>query len=255
MKFIQIVFSPTGGTQKVADTIMTSWDPSFERIDLSDANKDFNEIQLQKEDVALIAVPSFGGRVPELAISRLKEIHGNGAMSVLVCVYGNRAYEDTLVELQDTAEQCGFRTIAAVAAIAEHSIMHQYATGRPDEKDKEELHQFAKQILEKIHTNPSGWTTANIPGNHPYKKAGSTPLIPKADKNCNSCGICAEKCPAQAIDLNNPKETNSKKCISCMRCVSICPQSARKVNGALVAMAALAIKKACSERKNNELYY
>ena len=72
--------------------------------------------------MAVIAVPSYGGRVPGTAAGRLGAIRGNGARAVLVCVYGNRAYEDTLVELQDIAKQAGFRVTAAVAAVAEHSI-------------------------------------------------------------------------------------------------------------------------------------
>ncbi len=112
------------------------------------------------------------------------------------------------------------RVIAAVAAIAEHSIMHQYAAGRPDAKDK----------------------------------SGLTGLVPKEGNRCINCGLCAKQCPAQAINKENLKVTNGKKCISCMRCVVKCPQSARKVNGVLVSVAAFAIKKACSTRKENELY-
>ncbi|HJA91659.1 MAG TPA: EFR1 family ferrodoxin [Candidatus Eisenbergiella merdipullorum] len=254
MNIVQIVFSPTGGTQKVADIITGEWGKPVRKIDLSDAKTDFSAISLDQEDLAVIAVPSFGGRVPALAAQRLGELHGNGAECVAVCVYGNRAYEDTLIELNDAAVQSGFRVIAGIAAIAEHSIMHQYATGRPDAQDQEELKGFAKKILDKVSAGPADLSAPQILGNHPYKKAGGAGLVPKADHNCNGCGLCAQKCPAQAISVENPRETDSKKCISCMRCVEICPQSARKVNSAMVAVAALAIKNACSVRKDNELF-
>lgn len=252
MRVVQIVFSPTGGTQKVADTITSEWDKPAEKIDLSDPKTDFAAVSLEKEDIAVIAVPSFGGRVPALATERLEKVHGNGAMCVAVCVYGNRAYEDTLIELTDTAAKSGFRVIAGIAAIAEHSIMHQYATGRPDDEDKSELQGFAEKILAKI--SGADMSAPQIPGNRPYKKAGGAGLVPKANYKCNACGLCAEKCPAQAISRETPRETDGKKCISCMRCVSICPQSARKVNSAMVSVAAMAIKKACSEKKHNELF-
>ena len=255
MALVQITFSPTGGTEKVADIIAEEWEGQVTRIDLSDAKTDCSKIKLEQGDVALISVPSYGGRVPELASKRLMKINGNQARCVIVCVYGNRAYEDTLVELQDIVENCGFRVIAAISAVAEHSIMHQYAAGRPDKKDTEELRGFAKKIYRKLMDDETSTSAFKVPGNRPYKKAGGAGLVPKAAKECVSCGLCAENCPAQAISKDNLKTADSKKCISCMRCVAACPKSARKVNGALVSAAALAIKKACSERKEVELFY
>lgn len=252
MEIVQIIFSPTGGTQKVADLITGEWDPPVRKVDLSDAKADFSVVSLGEDDLALIAVPSFGGRVPAVAVQKLEQIRGNQARCVVVCVYGNRAYEDTLLELSDAAEKSGFRVIAGISAIAEHSIMHEYAAGRPDEQDKEELQGFAKKIMEKVQSTSDA--SPQIPGNRPYKKAGGGGLVPKADRKCTACSLCAEQRPVQAIPKDNPKETDSKKCISCMRCVSICPQGARKVNGAMVAVAALAIKKACAEWKNCELF-
>lgn len=254
MRYAQIVFSPTGGTQKVSDAITEAWGNPVDRVDLSDAGSDFSKVSFEEGDAVLIAVPSYGGRVPGLAGNRLKQIHGNHAQCVIVCVYGNRAYEDTLVELQDMAEECGFRVMAAIAAVAEHSIMHQYATGRPDEQDIGELHDFAKKIRGKLENKDVTSHVLEIPGNRPYKKAGGGGLVPKADKKCVGCGLCAEECPAQAISRDHIRTADSGKCISCMRCVVRCPESARKVNDAMVSAVALAIKKACSEKKGNELF-
>lgn len=254
MKFIQIVFSPTGGTQRVADAITESCSKDIERIDLSDAAKDFSTVNIEKDDYVLIAVPSFGGRVPAVATERLSKINGNKAKCAIVCVYGNRAYDDTLIELKDTAEKSGFTVSAAVVAIAEHSIVHQYATGRPDNEDVKKLQRFFAKIIEKFNNSDFSETSITVPGNSNYKKAGAGGVIPKAGKECVSCKMCAEKCPVGAIDTNNPKATDPKKCISCMRCVSICPKNARKVNGAMVAVVGLAIKKACSVKKECELY-
>ncbi len=250
MDIVPITFSPTGGTQRVADAVTEALGTPVHKIDLTDAR--LQTTHLAKEDVAVIAVPSFGGRIPALATQRLAQVHGNQARCVAVCVYGNRAYEDTLIELRDLAEQCGFRVIAAIAAVAEHSIMHQYAAGRPDQQDQDELRNFTGKILEKL--DRSDGSVPEVPGNRPYKKAGGAGLTPKADGSCNGCGLCAKSCPAQAISRENLKVADSKKCISCMRCVVRCPQAARKVSGALVSIAALAIKKACSVRKSNELY-
>ncbi len=247
MNVVEIVFSPTGGTEKAADIIARTWSENAVKIDLSNPKTDFAKCEINKEDMVLIAMPSFGGRAPAIAISRLKQIAGNGAKCTLVCVYGNRAYEDTLAEMEDAAKQSGFRVIAAIAAVAEHSIIPKYAAGRPDSSDKAQLTDFARRILSK------DGEAASIPGNRPYKKSSGGGLVPKAAKDCVKCGLCARECPVQAIDPET-LTADAKKCISCMRCVKRCPHGARKVNGAMVAAAALAIKKACSVRKENELF-
>ena len=247
MNVVEIIFSPTGGTEKVAHIIGKQWSENTVKIDLSDANTDFSRCVINEEDQVLIAMPSFGGRAPVVAIERLKKIAGNGAKCTLVCVYGNRAYEDTLVEMEDAAKESDFRVIAAIAAVAEHSIMPQYAANRPDASDEKQLAGFAAQIASRDEN------AVSIPGKRPYKKSGGAGLVPKPNKDCVKCGLCAEKCPVQAI--NSPNFTaDSKKCISCMRCVKLCAHDARKVNGAMVSIAAMAIKKACSVRKENELF-
>ncbi len=254
MKLYQIDFSPTGGTARVADVISKALEMPVSKIDLSEAATDFSAVSLEKEDLAVIAVPSYGGRVPATATQRIEKINGNHAACVIVCVYGNRAYEDTLVELNDIAEKSGFRVIAAIAAVAEHSILRQYASGRPDSEDEAELRRFCDRILEKLREKTSDFSAPQIPGSRPYKQTGQGGLIPKANSKCTGCGLCAEKCPTQAISRNDLKLADSKKCISCMRCVALCPQGARSVNKVMVSAAALAIKKACSTKKRNELY-
>lgn len=252
MNIYEITFSPTGGTQKAADILTKALGGGSTAVDLTDSGGDFSAAALDSEDIALIAVPSYGGRVPGPAAERLKAMHGNSARAVLVCVYGNRAYEDTLVELEDVARQAGFRVVAAVAAVAEHSIAHRYAAGRPDTEDEVQLLEFAGRIAEKLAAGDC--TEPHIPGSRPYKKAGGAKVVPKPTKDCNCCGLCAEKCPVQAIDRSNPKRTDTDKCISCMRCVSVCPRSARKISSVMLAAVDVALKKVCSERKEAELF-
>lgn len=252
MKLYDIVFSPTGGTKKVSEFLTDALEGEKISVDLTDSKRDFGTVMLKRQDVAVISVPCYGGRVPAIAVERLAMMQGRGARAVLVCVYGNRAYEDTLVELEDAAKQAGFRVVAAVAAIAEHSIARQFAHGRPDAQDKEQLTVFASRIQAKLSEQNS--SEPDLPGNRHYKKAGAVGLVPKPTKKCNRCGVCAEACPVQAIDKNNPKKVDDKACISCMRCVALCPNDARKVNPVLLAAVGLALKKVCSERKDCELF-
>ncbi|HIW80727.1 MAG TPA: EFR1 family ferrodoxin [Candidatus Acetatifactor stercoripullorum] len=252
MKLYEICFSPTGGTQKVADILTEALSQDICPVDLTDSKEDFSAFSLGENDVAVLGVPSYGGRVPGPAAQRLSRIRANGAKGILVCVYGNRAYEDTLVELQDIAKQAGFRVVCAVAAVAEHSIARQFASHRPDEQDGVQLRQFAQKIQTKL--NEGDFSEPQIPGNRPYKKNSGAGMVPKPTRECVKCGLCAEKCPVQAIDRENPKKVDHKACISCMRCVSVCPYSARNVNGVMLAAANSMLKKACSRRKECELY-
>lgn len=116
MKFTEIVFSPTGGTQKVVSELTAEWGEPAAKVDLTDALTDFDAITLEKDAVAVIAVPSYGGRVPALAGERIAQIHGNQARCVLVCVYGNRAFEDTLIQLNDIAKYSGFKVNQRIIA-------------------------------------------------------------------------------------------------------------------------------------------
>lgn len=252
MNIYEITFSPTGGTKKVADCLANELGRDIQSIDLSNGNEDFHRFSLTSEDIAIIAVPSYSGRVPSTAAERISRIQGNGAKAIIVCVYGNRAYEDTLVELQDLVEQAGWSVVSAIAAIAEHSIAHRYAANRPDKDDCRQLKEFAGKISEKLKKND--FTTPAIPGNRPYRKAAKAGIVPKATKACTECGLCASRCPVGAIDKNNPRKVDKKVCISCMSCVSICPHQARKVNGLLLAIVNRMLKKACTARKECELY-
>lgn len=58
MNKYRIIFSPTGGTEKVANTMTKFWN-EVKDIDLSKTDLDFSSISLTKEDIAVIAMPSF----------------------------------------------------------------------------------------------------------------------------------------------------------------------------------------------------
>lgn len=248
-------FSPTGGTRKAAEIIGRAIDPQATEIDLSARTLEKLPHDLGLNDVLLAAVPVFGGRVPAIALERLREITGHDTPAIPVVVYGNRDYDDALLELKTALESNGFRSVAGIACIAEHSIMHVYATGRPDASDEECLKRFAAQITTKLD-QIKGRIAApiTVKGNPEYKPYNGVPIKPHATRACNRCGTCAALCPVGAIPMDNPQKTDTKTCISCMRCVSVCPHQARKVSKLMVALSTQMLKKACESRKEPELF-
>ena len=247
----QIIFSPTGGTQRVSEILCQGIGKESIVTDLCVKAADIQLPDIQEDDLAVIAMPVFAGRVPALAVERLRMVKPNSVKCVVVAVFGNRAYDDALLEMQDLASEIGFRVIAAVAAVAEHSIIRKYGKGRPDADDEQMLRRFGADIMRKAERDDC--TLPQVPGNRPYKKGGKVPQ-PKGRRGCNRCGVCAKNCPTDAIPLSDPKTVDTAKCISCMKCVSVCPTGARSIGVIMNFMATQSLKKVCTTRKVNELY-
>lgn len=252
MSFYNIVFSATGRTQSVAEIVSSVWEEPKTLVDVTKADFDGSALQLTQEDVCLVAMGVYGGRIPQPAPKRLETIQGNGAKAILLAVYGNRAIDDALAQMQDILTRQGFVCVAAMEAVAEHSMMPRYGAGRPDAQDKTELIAFAKEIqtaLSKEQTAP-----LQVPGKVPEGEAGSMPLSIQTDKTCKNCGKCAAQCPTGAISKENARVTDKDKCILCMRCTAICPAHARHLPGWFKVASPLMMDKALSGRKENRLY-
>ena len=252
MRIFEIIFSPTGGTQKCADIFAAAFGKEVELIDLADFSYDFTATDITSEDICIIAAPAFGGRIPEVAAARLKSIKGNGAKTILIAVYGNREFDDCLVELQDIAAENGFVPVAGVGAIAEHSLIRKFGAGRPDTSDVEELNAFASRIIEILNNDQT--SSLALPGNRPYKVFSGSTVRPLTNDSCVKCKLCAWNCPVEAISEDKPNLTDNDKCISCMRCISICPNQARYLAPELIEMFTEKLSAVATERKSNSLY-
>lgn len=268
-----IYFSPTHTSEKIARAIAEGI--GMEKRIETDLTIDESDRAIEIDNtLAIIAAPVYGGRIAPIALQRFKRLHATSSPVILVAVYGNRDYEDALVELYDACSTWGFTPLSAGAFIGEHSFSTEkrpIAHGRPDEKDLISARKFGKESYEKLQallkkeeqvtnkTSPKNITDFlqgfHVKGHRPYKLLQpSRPSAPVSTSQCFGCGECIPACPTHAIVLNAASdkiETDIHKCIRCCACVKACPIHARVYTTPFAAL----LHEKCSLRREPELFF
>ncbi|MDE7243861.1 MAG: EFR1 family ferrodoxin [Oscillospiraceae bacterium] len=242
-------FSPTGGTKKVAEIFSSEIAGKITAVDLG-----MRTVQPESTigDVAVIAAPVFGGRIPAIVADKVRSLNGTGKKAVTLAVYGNRAFEDALLELNDAVASAGFQIVASGAFVAQHSMAPEVGKGRPDEKDRADICGFAQKVLAKLESAADSQVT--VPGNRPYKNSMGIPAAPISNPACKLCGKCSAVCPVGAISLENHSVATNTNCILCMACVSACPEQARILPPPLQAKMEQMLGALKSIRRENEYF-
>jgi ferredoxin len=264
-----VYFSPTGTTRTIVENIAEGMQAGKAgMVDFTKRSQ--RSARTFDKEIVIIGVPVYYGRVPEEAVSCLALLTAKQTPAVLVAVYGNRAYDDALKELCDTAEARGFIPVAAGAFIGEHSYSSSacpIAQGRPDESDLEKARAFGHEVSKKM----SGLDSVEkavlnvVPGNFPYIEAKTLNLIKEARKNtsfapetdvalCTKCGKCVEVCPTGAVSPDETYITDKWQCIICHACVKICPENARIMQNESFDAKIKWLYDICQSRKEPECY-
>lgn len=133
-----VYFSPSGTTRAVARTFAQGAALEALEHDLL-LDHTGESVSFEAGDVAAFFLPVFAGRIPAVCADALKHFRGSGLPAVAAVVFGNRAFDDALLELQDALTGRGFVVFAAAAFVAQHSIFPEVAHGRPDDEDKRRI--------------------------------------------------------------------------------------------------------------------
>lgn len=243
-KVIAIYFSPTGGTKKYIQQIAKQMNTTYTEIDLTKHENQQIPIQFSSKDLVIFGAPVYAGRLPQIPGGLFHGLSGNQTPAVFNVTYGNRAYDDALLEEQLLCENLGFVGIAAAAWIAPHTFSNKIAVGRPDTEDMQKIVQFTEQIKQLLqqkdlcHLMP-----LQLPGHYPYREPKDIPFVPYGSKACTKCLACVKVCPVQAIPETNPRQSNKSKCIHCLACVHACPAHARRVTHPLYKIAQQKLEK------------
>jgi len=258
-----VYFSPTGTTRTVLEGIARGVaGAEVTRVDLTPPSAANAGSAPERNDVlTVVGAPVYGGRLPVDAVSRLRRLAGPHTPAVVVVVYGNRAYEDALLELRSLAAEQGFVPVAAGAFIGEHSYSTPdlpIAPGRPDADDLTQAERFGRAIDVRLRGMRSPGRMVEVPGHFPYKeRMGSalTDISPETDDAvCGTCGDCVSACPTGAVTLAESVRTDKGSCIRCCACVKACPTGARTMGDPRILEIERWLNVNCAERKEPETY-
>ncbi|MDO5708110.1 MAG: EFR1 family ferrodoxin [Andreesenia angusta] len=241
LRLSTMFFSPTRTTKKVVKAIAKGTGLKPKVYDLTqEVDRDIRKKFFDKDELLIVGVPVYAGRVPEILLEGFKKLKSDGAYFLPIVVYGNRAFEDALIELVDIFEENNFIKVGYGVFIGEHSYSKEIATKRPDKADLEIAEKFGKEIIERIEKSDKREElfTEEIPGNRPYRERIKRDEVwgPVASDKCTFCGTCIRNCPVDAIQHLNPKKTDYDKCIHCSACIKFCPENAKKNEGQFFEM-------------------
>ena len=263
-----ICFSPTHTSRTIAEAVAAGMNgkpggtdghagasQQIRTVDLTLDRSD-SPITVEAGETVMLGAPVYAGRVAPEAVRRLRRIQveaGASVPAVVTVTYGNRDYEDALVELYDIAVSLGLSPFAAGAFIGEHSYSTPempVAGGRPDTLDLADARIFGGECARKLDSS-GAFAPFHIKGNRPYKevKHSGNQTVPETTDGCSLCGECARVCPtgAVSIDLNARKVlTDPALCIHCCACVKACPAGLRTYTTPFTAF----LHEHCSARRD-----
>lgn len=244
-KVTLVYFSPTGNTEKSLKAMARGLRAEADVVDVTtDASTDI--VRFRENDRVIFGAPVYVGRIPTVARERLARFRGVQTPCLVTVTYGNRHYDDALLELADMAREQGFVVVGAAALVGRHTF-GEIQVDRPDGDDLAADGEFAARAFSLARE------VKDIPGNRPYREGGGGGKFrPLTSEECVHCGLCVKLCPVHAIA--DDCETVADTCLSCFRCIRRCPKGAKNMDTEAYRGFASAFSEKLKARRENEYY-
>jgi flavodoxin len=168
MNLHALYFSPTKTTKTIVEAICSTIGEEVKSYDITLQKNRHSTLEFEKDDCLVIGLPVYGGRIPEMTEAFLLRLKGQNTRVILVAVYGNRHYDDALLEMKNILANQGFISIAAGAFIGEHSYTPNVATERPDSSDLKKCRDFGSKVKILLDQKSINEILLSIKGDFPY---------------------------------------------------------------------------------------
>ncbi len=265
-----VYFSATNTTKTVAERIAKH---VAEKLGVPHRTVDFTlpaarqqAYRFASDELVIFGVPVYAGRIPNLILPFVQNgFTGDSTPAVPIVLYGNRNYDDALIELRNELENNHFRTISAGAFIGEHSFSRILGAHRPDTEDLKLVDRLADKIAERIQNEELPTQPIPVRGCEPIRpyytprdRVGNPVNIlkvkPKTSDACIKCGLCIRLCPMGSIAPEDPSHVPGK-CIKCCACVKACPVGAKYYDDEKYLYHQHELEEGFTRRAEPELFY
>lgn len=262
-----VYFSPTGTTKALACSLAKNLSERlgcpWKELPFTLPAQRSQSLSFGEEDLVLVASPTYAGKLPNKILPDFTEkIKGAHTPAAALVTFGNRSFDNSLAELCSVLTQSGFHVLSGGAFACRHAFTDKLATGRPGEKDFQELDEMARLIAERLQNPPAVplkvdgdadaayYVPKGLDG-QPAKFLKATPKT--REELCIHCGACAKLCPMGSIDKEDTARITGI-CIKCQSCVRNCPKHAKYFDDPAFLSHVAMLEQNFQEPKKNHIF-
>lgn len=230
-------FSATGNSKYVASRISKSSGDEIFAIDQCLKNDNLNFIAKDNENIGIV-VPAFTSALPIIVDEFFNKANlsrdGKGYNFAVITYGTNSGAADYYLQKSMKENLLTLDALFSIKYPDSFAPLFNVSNKEKMQKKVDEAEPHLDDIINKIKKQTTGNFVRNktLPGiaslihKFAYINDRKTTKFIATDA-CISCGLCAQKCPVDAIEMQNGRPVWVKShCVLCMGCLHRCPQHA-----------------------------